>query len=560
MDFKLFIEKELKKHFKLKEFPIEVPKDSKMGDFAFPCFVLAKEFKKNPVEIAKELAGKIKQGKYISEVKAIGPYLNFFVNKQLLSENTLRKINKEQEKYGEQKLEAQKIVIEYPAPNTNKPLHLGHVRNMVLGYSISKLLRAIGNKVHEVDLVNDRGVHICKSMLAYKKWGKNEKPKIKTDHFVGKYYVKFAQEAKKNPQLETEAQDMLNAWEKGDKETLQLWKKMRNWALKGFDETFKTFDIKNEQVYFESEIYTKGKELVLKAHKAKKLSEKDGAIVAELEQYKIPDKILLRSDGTALYMTQDIYLAQKKIEDFKADFSIYVVGNEQNLHFRQLFKILELLGNKWAKKCYHLSYGMVNLPEGKMKSREGTVVDADDLVKEIVELAKKEIKARHKLKKIELERRAFQIGMGALRFYLLKSDPVKDITYNPKESISFEGETGPYVQYAHARCCSILEKYGKKVSANVSFDLLIEEAEQKVITLLENFSSVIEDSAKHHKPSILAHYLIELTQSFNEMYHNCQVISDGKELTKARILIVDCVRQVLENGLLLLGIEAPRQM
>jgi len=557
MNFRKEIEKILRKEVKLKEYPIEVPKDTRMGDFAFPCFMLAKEFKKSPLEISRELTKKLKPTKYIEKIIASGPYVNFFISKEILIENTLKKIFKEKEKYGDQNIQNGNIVIEYPAPNTNKPLHLGHVRNMVLGYSVSKLLRKIGNKVHEVNLVNDRGIHICKSMLAYQKWGDKAKPNIKSDHFVGKYYVKYNTKLKKNPQLEAEAQDMLNDWERGDKKTLALWKKMNKWALKGFDETFKKFNLKFEQVYFESDIYRKGK-LIVKKGFDKGVFEKneEGAVFANLEQYKMPNKYLLRSDGTSIYITQDIYLAQAKIKDFKADSSIYVVGSEQNLHFRQLFKIMEMLGIN--ANYHHLTYGMVYLPEGKMKSREGTVVDADEIVAEMEKLASREIKKRHKLKEKDLIKRSNQIGMGALRFFMLKNDPTRDMTYDPKQSISFEGETGPYVQYAHARCCSILDKYDKKVNNNVEYALL--KGDNEIITNLSQFLEVIEKAAVHHKPSTIAHYLIELAQKFNEFYHHNPVISEDIKLTEARIMLIDCVRQVLENGLLLLGIESPSQM
>ena len=483
--------------------------------------------------------------------------MNFFLNNNIIVENTLKEINKKQELYGIQKLSNEKIVIEFPSPNTNKPLHLGHVRNIVLGTGVSNLLKAIGNKIYHVNLVNDKGVHICKSMLAYQKYGKNKKPDIKTDHFVGQYYVKFDEEVKKNAQLETEAQDMLNAWEQGDKEVIKLWKKMRNWALKGMDETYAKFNLDFNKVYFESEIYYEGREVVKKALKKGLLYEKEGAVFAPLTD--LQDKVLLRSDGTTVYMTQDLYLAEQKIKDFKASSSIYVVASEQNFHFKQLFSILELLGNSWAKKCYHLSYGMVLLPDGKMKSREGTVVDADNLIDEVITLAKDEIKKRHHLGKKILDERSMKVAMGAIRFYLLKNDPIKDMVYNPKESISFEGETGPYVQYTHARCCSIIDKKGT-LKSNIDFSLLKSQNEINLVKLLKIFPEKVKEAAMNHKPSTLCHYLLALCQSFNTFYHNSKVISEDEKLTDARILLVDSVRQVIDNGLLLLGIESPRQM
>ena len=555
MDFKKEIIKELKKLVKV-DISLTIPKNAEHGDFAFPCFNIGK----NPVEEAKKLEKKFKS-KYITKVQAVGPFLNFFVNNNIVVENTLKEINKKQELYGIQKLSNEKIVIEFPSPNTNKPLHLGHVRNMVLGTGVSNLLKAIGNKIYHVNLVNDKGVHICKSMLAYQKYGKNKKPDIKTDHFVGQYYVKFDEEVKKNAQLETEAQDMLNAWEQGDKEVVKLWKKMRNWALKGMDETYAKFNLDFNKVYFESEIYYKGREVVKKALKKGLLYEKEGAVFAPLKD--LQDKVLLRSDGTTVYMTQDLYLAEQKIKDFKASSSIYVVASEQNFHFKQLFSILELLGNSWAKKCYHLSYGMVLLPDGKMKSREGTVVDADNLIDEVVTLASDEIKKRHHLGKKLLDERSRQVAMGAIRFYLLKNDPIKDMVYNPKESISFEGETGPYVQYAHARCCAILRKakeHNLSVVNTVNHSLFGVAEEIKLLKLLYEFPSVVGKSANDYKTHHIANYLISLAQAFNEFYHKCPVISEVRDQTKARLLLVDSVRQVLENGLGLLGIGAPKVM
>ncbi|MBW3022245.1 arginine--tRNA ligase, partial [Candidatus Woesearchaeota archaeon] len=508
--FESYIVKELKRVTKLKDVSLEVPPDHKLGDYAFPCFVLAKSMKKNPKDIAEELSAKINKNDLIKEIKTAGPYLNFYINKKEQAKNVLLAIQKEKEFYGKSHAGKDRIVIEYPAPNTNKPLHLGHVRNMVLGKSVLLLLENAGNEVIPVNLVNDRGVHICKSMLAYQRWGKNKEPDRKGDFFVGDFYVMFNQKAKDMLGLEEEAQEMLRKWEAGDRETLALWKKMRKWALDGFKETYKKFNVDFKREYYESEIYTFGKKIVNDGFK-KGILEKDdtGAIYADLEKHNLPKKFLLRGDGTSLYMTQDLHLAVQKHKDFKFTSSIYVVGSEQNLHFQQLFKVLELLGYPWAKRCYHLSYGMVYLPEGRMKSREGTVVDADDLVDEVVESAKVEIEKRHgdSLTSNQIDKRARMVGMAALKFFILKQDPVKDMVYDPNESLSLEGETGPYVQYTHARINSVLKK-AKTKDVVADFSAYDTPEELKIIDLLGKYPETVLSAAQNYKPSTLCRYLL----------------------------------------------------
>ncbi len=371
--FKQAVIKLLKKELK-GPIELETPPDSKLGDYAFPCFGLAKQLKKSPMEIARDLASKLRPSKYIRGIKSTGPYVNFFVNKTVLNEITLNEVLKQKEKYGSSVKKNKRVVIEFPAPNTNKPLHLGHVRNMLIGESLSRILEFNGSKVFRVNMNNDRGIHICKSMLAYKKYGKNKTPeseKTKPDHFVGNYYVLFNKKLKEHPELEDETQDMLRKWEQGDSETINLWKNMNNWAFNGFNKTYKKFGIKHVKVYNESDYYKHGKKVVMDELK-KGIFEKDekGNIFVNLEKYNLPNKILLRADGTSVYMTQDLILAKLKYNDFKMDKSIFVVGSEQKLHFRQLFKILELTGFKNIDGCYHLAYGMIYLPEGKMKSRE----------------------------------------------------------------------------------------------------------------------------------------------------------------------------------------------
>ena len=578
MDFKQELVELLAKNTKLKKEELSnlvvVPPDSKMGDYAFPCFKLGKKAK----EEAEKLKEKLELPNFISKVEVVGPYLNFFLKPSVFAKETLTAVYKQAVNYGKGK-ENKKIVLEYCGPNTNKPLHLGHLRNMALGLANHNLLTFQGNTVYPVNIVNDRGIHICKSMLAYMKWGKNKQPNAekqasgtstrggkKGDHFVGDFYVLFSKKAKDDEDLVNEAQEMLLKWEREDSEVIKLWKQMNAWVLAGFAETYKRFGVSFVKEYFESKYYEGGKELVYEGLK-KKVFEKDhtNAIIARLEKYNLPDKVLLRGDETSIYITQDMNLAELRARDFKFNQMIYVVASEQKLHFQQLFKVLELLKKSYAKNLYHLSYGMVHLPSGRMKSREGTVIDADDLMDEVSSLAEEEIKKRHSgLSEEKVKERAELIGIGAIKFFMVKTDPVKDIVFDPKESLNFEGETGPYVQYTHARACSILRKAKKdeklEAVSQVSFDQFSLAEELAVVRLLYDFPSVVRKAANTYKPHHLAQYLIGLSQAFNEFYHKCPVISEQIQVMKARLLLVDSVRQVLENGLGLLGIKAPEEM
>ena len=561
MDLKKELQKLLKPYVQVEEHTIEVPPNPELGDYAVPCFHFAKQFKKAPNLIAEELAKKIKLVQPFSKIEIKGAYLNFFVDKGELAKRVLKEIITKKDKYGKGTAKGT-VMLEYPSPNTNKPLHLGHIRNMLIGSSVSNILTTNGMKVIRANLNNDRGVHICKSMLAYQRWGKLAEPDIKSDHFVGKFYVLYNENVNEHPELEQEIQEMLRRWEEGDKKVRALWKLLNSWAHTGFEETYAKLGISFDTYYYESDFYDKGKEIVLQGLK-KGIFKKDdkGNICAELEQYGMPNKIVLRADGTSVYITQDLYLAQLKFKDYKLDQSIHVVGSEQNAHFQQLFKVLELLGYVWAKKCHHLSYGMVYLPEGKMKSREGTVVDADDLIANVINLAKVEVRKRYTdLSKEEVEHRAQIIGLGALKFYMLKLDHHHDIHYDPKESLSFEGETGPYVQYAHARICSVLKKHGGKVDVKADLSVLTDDHEKRLILLLGNFPHKVGEAAEHHRPSTMARYLLDLAQAFNEFYHACPILTEKEDLKQARLVLITCIKMVIHKGMHLLGIESPEVM
>lgn len=556
----------LKKPTKLKKDEImnliEVPKDSKLGDYSFPCFALSKSLKKNPVEIAKDIVGSIENTLEFEKVEAVGPYINIFINRNVLAESVLQKVQKERDKYGSSKAKKEKTVLEFPSPNTNKPLHLGHVRNIVLGQSASNILKFSGDDVKIVNLNNDRGVHICKSMIAYEKFGKGETPeksRSKSDHFVGDYYVKFAVEAAKDKSLEEAAQECLVKWESGDKATLELWKKMNKWALAGFNETYKKFGLNIDKSYFESKIYKSGKDIINAQLKKKIVQKKeDGAIFIDLNDKSLGEKILLRADGTSIYITQDIYLAILKQKEYKFSKSIYISAREQDHHFKVLFEILRRFGYGWAGKLQHLSYGMVNLESGRMKSREGNVVDADDIIDEMKNLALEGIEKRWKdISKSEKEKRAAAIAMAAIRYYFLKVDKTRDLTFKPEESLAFEGDTGPYLLYSYARAKSILEKAKYNSKKKYSMHNL-NDLEKNMVSQLGKFPKAVESAYNDLAPNLIANYAFETAQLFNEFYHANQVI--GSENEQFRLVLVDSFSQVLKNALNLLGIPVIEKM
>jgi arginyl-tRNA synthetase len=565
MNFELEIKNLLKKETGLDNIILETPPNSELGDFAFPCFQLTKKLKKKPNEISQELFKKINKPKFISEIKAAGPYLNFFINKLIIAESVIKEIQRDKENYGKL-TDDEKILVESPGPNTNKPLHLGHLRNILLGQSITNILEFTGKDVDIVNVVNDRGIHICKSMLAYQKFGNSltpKKAKKKSDHFVGDYYVKYAQELKKHPELEKENRELLNKWEKRDPEVMKLWKRMNKWAMQGFKETYKKLNFKIKKEYFESKTYRGGKNIILKGLKDGIFQkDKDNSIIIDLTNKKLDKKVLLRPDGTALYITQDINMARLRYKDFKFDKMIYVVGNEQQYHFKVLFEVFKALKFNFAKKCYHFSYGMIALPEGKMKSREGTVIDADDLIEEAIKLAKAETKKRDKgLGEKKIKKRATKIALAAVKFSILKHDPLKNFIFDLKKSLEFEGDTGPYVLYSYVRIKSILKKYGKRVNSKIDFSLLDTKLDREVLNLLKDYKKVVINSARDYKPSLITNYLLELASTFNKYYNENSILNaDKPEIVKARLLLINSISLVLKSGLNLLEIDTVEKM
>ncbi|WP_421920169.1 arginine--tRNA ligase [Marinifilum sp.] len=559
------------------------------GDLTVVVFPFLRFSKKSPEETANDL------GQFLTEnIQAVSTFnvVKGFLNLVIDNSHWISVLNEsvKTENYGFTPLKegAKKVMIEYSSPNTNKPLHLGHIRNNLLGYSVAQILKANGYEVIKVNLVNDRGIHICKSMLAWMRFGEGETPEstgIKGDHLVGKYYVKFdqeykkeiealiadgmdADEAKKQAPLLLEAQEMLRNWEAGDEETVALWRKMNDWVLAGFDITYKKMGVDFDKVYFESDTYKQGKAIVEKGLADGVLYQKDtGSVWANLEADGLDHKLLLRDDGTSVYMTQDIGTAFERFDEFNIDEHIYVVGNEQNYHFQVLSLILGKLGYQWHDKIQHLSYGMVELPEGKMKSREGTVVDADDLMQEMINTARETSKELGKLEgysEEEAEDVFEKVAMGALKYFILKVDPKKNMMFNPKESIDFNGNTGPFIQYTYARIQSVVRKAvdaGFEIPEAASSNLNISEKESFLIQMLANYPTVIKDAGKETSPAQISNYVYDLVKEYNQFYHDHPIAKEeNTDLRAFRLVLSKQIGEIIKSGMSLLGIGVPERM
>lgn len=569
---------------------IQIQKTKKefQGDVTVVTFAFSKAAHKSPDAIGQEIGEYLKNNaKEVSDFNVIKGFLNISVAKTQWID-TLNKINKE-ENFGIKNVEdnAPLVMIEYSSPNTNKPLHLGHVRNNLLGYSLSKIMTANGNKVVKTNIVNDRGIHICKSMLAWQKWGENITPEAagkKGDHLVGDFYVLFdkkykeqvnelmakgesEEEAKKNAPLIKEAQEMLRKWEAGDKEVRELWSMMNQWVYQGFDESYKRLGVAFDKIYYESDTYLVGKQKVEEGlAKGEFYKREDGSVWANLEKDGLDEKLLLRSDGTSVYMTQDIGTATLRFKEFPIDQMIYVVGNEQNYHFQVLSILLDRLGFKWGKSLVHFSYGMVELPNGKMKSREGTVVDADDLMDDMIATAKEMGKDRETegATEAELNEIARIVGLGALKYFILKVDPKKNMLFNPQESIDFNGNTGPFIQYTHARIKSVLRKAAAEgIALPEQLDNSIEtnEKETQLIQLLASYPNVVAQAGQEFSPSVIANYAYELSKEFNQFYHDYSFLKEGNPVIKQmRLILAANVAKTIKSAMSLLGIEVPERM
>ncbi|MDR0834259.1 MAG: arginine--tRNA ligase [Candidatus Symbiothrix sp.] len=578
---------------------IQKTKKEFKGHLTLVAFPLLKLSKKNPVDTATEIGNYLKKNEAaIADFNVIQGFLNLTIAPNYWLE-LLNEIDKNP-KFGTREADANAplVMIEYSSPNTNKPLHLGHIRNNLLGYSISEILKATGNKVVKTNIVNDRGIHICKSMLAWQRWGNGATPEStgkKGDHLIGDYYVKFDQEYKKElaqlmaggldektaaekSTLMLDAREMLRQWEAGDLAVRSLWETMNKWVYAGFDITYKALGVDFDKIYYESQTYLEGKDTVLDGLKKGVFYKKeDGSVWADLTGDSLDEKLLLRADGTSVYMTQDIGTAKLRFDDYPINKMVYVVGNEQNYHFQVLSLLLDKLGFEFGKGLVHFSYGMVELPEGKMKSREGTVVDADDLIDEMVRTAKETSEELGKLddySEAEANEVARTVGLGALKYFILKVDPRKNMTFNPKESIDFNGNTGPFVQYTYARIQSILRRRGNPCGCPPceqgkgqpqgqpqGLPLRIAEKEETLIQLMSEFPATVQDAADNFSPAIIANYVYELAKEYNQFYHDFPILKEeNADVRNFRLVLSKNVGEIIKTGFRLLGINVPDRM
>lgn len=569
--------------------PLQKTKKEFEGHLTLVVFPFLKISKKSPEQTAQEIGEwLVANESMIAQFNVIKGFLNLVITSSCWIES-LNDINA-QTNYGfvSETKDAPLVMIEYSSPNTNKPLHLGHIRNNLLGYALSEILKANGNKVVKTNIVNDRGIHICKSMLALKKWGNGETPESsgkKGDHLVGDYYVLFdkkykaelselqskglsKEEAEAQSTLMAEAREMLRLWEAGDIEIVSLWERMNSWVYDGFDETYKKLGVDFDKIYYESQTYLDGKNVVIDGlEKGIFYKKDDGSVWADLTDAGLDHKLLLRGDGTSVYMTQDIGTAKLRFDDYPINKMVYVVGNEQNYHFQVLSILLDRLGFEFGKGLVHFSYGMVELPEGKMKSREGTVVDADDLVEEMVNTAKETSEELGKLDGYtdeEANEVARIVGMGALKYFILKVDPKKNMTFNPKESIDFNGNTGPFIQYTYARIRSVIRKAEEQkilIPSTVPTNIELSAKEEYLIQLIADYAAIVKQAGDEYNPALIANYVYDLVKEYNQFYHDFSILrEENNDLKIFRLILSTNVAKIIKSGMSLLGIEVPERM
>jgi len=570
----------------VQSFEFQLTRKEFKGDLTLVVFPLLKHIKTNPVQLGEQIGDYLsKNSSLVSEFNVVKGFLNLSLTESYFADlvNTMS----QDENFGFRKVTptSQKVMVEYSSPNTNKPLHLGHIRNNLLGFSVAEIQKAAGKHVYKTQIINDRGIHICKSMLAWQKYGDGETPEssgVKGDHLVGRYYVEFdkaykseiknllkegktEEEAKKQAPILLEAQNMLKLWEAGDPEVVKLWKTMNQWVYDGFETTYANLGVDFDKNYYESDTYLLGKDHIKSGLETGVFFTKDdGSVWIDLSDDGLDEKIVLRSDGTAVYMTQDIGTAIQRVTDYDIDEMIYTVGNEQDYHFKVLFLILKKLGFEWAEHLYHLSYGMVDLPSGKMKSREGKVVDADDLIEEMTSTAKSISQELGKLEGYdddEKNKLYKMIGLGALKYYILKVDPKKRILFDPKESVDFQGNTGPFIQYTYARIQSILRK-GKKDSKDLNLSTYeFNSKEKALIKILNQFPELVQQAADQYSPALIANYVYDLVKEFNSFYQNVSILGADEEYQiEFRVELARLVGEVIQKSFKVLGIEVPNQM
>lgn len=572
----------------LEQIQIQKTRKEFEGDLTVVVFPFVKAARKSPEDTAKEIGAYLQTNNdLITDFNVIKGFLNLTISKKYWVQ-VLNEISQSQNFGTNQDGNDAIMMVEYSSPNTNKPLHLGHIRNNLLGFSIAEIQKANGWKVVKTNIVNDRGIHICKSMLAWQLFGNGETPEtsgLKGDHLVGKYYVEFdkaykaeiqtlmadgmsEEEAKKSAPLMQQAQQMLVAWENHDPEVYALWEKMNTWVYDGFDVTYQQLGVDFDKIYYESQTYLDGKSKVEEGlSKGVFYQREDGSVWADLTADGLDEKLLLRADGTSVYMTQDIGTAALRYADYDISRMVYVVGNEQNYHFQVLAVLLDKLGFKWGKDLLHFSYGMVELPEGKMKSREGTVVDADDLMNEMMDTARDIARELGKLdlsSEEEIENIARMVGLGALKYFMLKVDPKKNMTFNPKESIDFNGNTGPFIQYTHARIKSVLrkaEEQGIVQNVPVKENVLLSEKETNLIQLLASYPAVVREAGTQFSPAVIANFTYELVKEYNQFYHDHSILKEeNTDLRGLRLALSAAVADVIKKSMALLGIEVPERM
>lgn len=576
-------------HLDEKIIQVQLTRKDQKGDYTVVVFPLLKVSKKKPEETGDDLGRYLKEKlAFIESYEVIKGFLNLSLSHSFWLERLNGIIADENYGFEAARADSPLMMIEYSSPNTNKPLHLGHIRNNLLGYSLSRIASVTGNKVVKTNIVNDRGIHICKSMLAWQKWGQGVTPASsgeKGDHLVGRFYVMFdkhykaelaalegkglsKEEAEKQSLLMAEAREMLLKWEAGDKEVVDLWRTMNQWVYDGFDITYKNLGIDFDKIYYESETYSVGRDKVLEGlEKGIFYKKADGSVWADLTDNGLDEKLLLRGDGTSVYMTQDIGTAKLRFDNYNIDKMVYVVGNEQDYHFKVLSILLDKLGFEWGKDLVHFSYGMVELPEGKMKSREGTVVDADDLMEAMIDTAREMSKELGKLEGYsdeDAEEVFRMVALGALKYFMLKVDPKKNMTFNPKESIDFNGNTGPFIQYTHARIKSIFRKASDKGiawSGSAPLSVSLNTKENNLVRSVSNFPNVVQEAGAAFSPALIANYVYELAKEYNQFYHDSPILfEEDEQVRNMRMTLCYAVSETIKKGMWLLGADVPERM
>ena len=564
-DFKIAVASCLKEHIEeltLEEITalIEVPPNKDMGDFAFPCFKLAKVFRKAPNMIAEELSSKIEAKGVVSKVTPLGGYINFFVNKSQLAETVIKDVLTRKEMYGHSDLGKDKtIVIDFSSPNIAKPFHIGHIRTTVIGNALYKIYDSQGYNTVRINHLGDYGTQFGKLIVAFKLWGDKEAVEANPIPELLKLYIQFHDEAEKHPEMEDEARAWFTKLENGDEEAKALWQWFRDESLKEFARVYDLLDIEFDSYNGES-FYSDKMDKVIDIIKDKGLlQESQGTNIVDLEEYNMPPALITKNDGSTLYMTRDLAAALYRKENYDFEKCIYVVGSQQSLHFQQLFKVLELVGFEWAKDMVHVPFGMVALEEGTMSTRKGRVVFLEDVLKQAIEKTKETMLAKNP-NALNVDEIAKQVGVGAVVFQELSNSRIKDYTFSWSRTLSFEGETGPYVQYTHARCCAVLRKAEEEVTTDINYELLNDVDSAEVLKVIASFNKTIVNAMRKNEPHIITRFVLDLAQAFNKFYHDNSILVEDAELRKARLALVASTRQALENGLKLLGMHAPERM